>query len=66
VLRLQESKREEAQLAAAQLQIDGSRLLGVVLNGWKPHAGARGYYAGSYDYTPAPVETPKRALAASA
>ena len=66
VLRLQESKREEAQLAAAQLQIDGSRLLGVVLNAWKPHAGARGYYAGSYDYTPATVETPKRVLAASA
>jgi receptor protein-tyrosine kinase len=66
VLRVEESTREEAQLAAAQLQADGSRLLGVILNAWKPHAGARGYYTGKYDYAPAPAEKPSRALAASA
>lgn len=66
VLRLQESMRGDAQLAAAQLQADGSRLLGVVLNAWKPHAGMRGYYAGGYDYASTEAEAPKRTLAASA
>jgi capsular exopolysaccharide synthesis family protein len=66
VLRFEESTREEAQLAAAQVQTDGSRLLGVVLNAWKPRAGASGYYAGGYDYAPAAAEKPSRTLAASA
>jgi Mrp family chromosome partitioning ATPase len=58
VLRLNESTREQARLAADQILDDGSRLLGVVLNAWKPRAGAGGYYAGQYDYGPAPAATP--------
>jgi capsular exopolysaccharide synthesis family protein len=58
VLRLNESTREQARLAADQILADGSRLLGVVLNAWKPRAGAGGYYAGQYDYAPAPAATP--------
>lgn len=67
VLRLNESTREQARLAVDQLLADRGRLLGVVLNAWKPHAGASGYYTGEYDYAPAPAATsPEKTLAASA
>ena len=67
VLRLNESTREQARLAVDQILADGSRLLGVVLNAWKPRAGAGGYYTGRYDYAPAQAATPpEKTLAASA
>jgi capsular exopolysaccharide synthesis family protein len=67
VLRLNESTREQARLAADQILDDGSRLLGVVLNAWKPRAGAGGYYAGQYEYAPAPAaSSPGNTFAASA
>jgi capsular exopolysaccharide synthesis family protein len=67
VLRLNESTREEAQLAISQLLDDGSRLLGVVMNGWQSRAGSYGSYSGRYDYSPRPAANPADdRLAASA
>jgi capsular exopolysaccharide synthesis family protein len=58
VLRLNESTREQAQLAAGQLVDDGSRLLGLVLNGWKARRGSHGYYPGRYGYSTQPAANP--------
>jgi tyrosine-protein kinase Etk/Wzc len=67
VMRLEGTTREEAQLATSLLVEDGSRLLGVLLNGWKPHAGLYGHGSGHYDYSPVRRdETRERTLAASA
>ncbi len=67
VVRLDETTREQAGLAVEQVLSDGSRLLGVVLNGWKPRAGANGYYSGRYEYGPAAAEgSQEKSLAASA
>ena len=67
VLRLNESTREQARLAVEPILSDGSRLLGVVLNAWKPRGGAGGYYTGRYDYSPAPAASPpQKTWAASA
>jgi capsular exopolysaccharide synthesis family protein len=66
VLRLNGSTREQARVAVDQIRGDGSRLLGVVLNAWKPRAGAGGYYTGHYDYSPAAAEAPQKTWAASA
>jgi capsular exopolysaccharide synthesis family protein len=67
IVRLNETTRDHLRLAVEQLLADGSRLLGVLLNGWKPRAGASGYYTGRYDYRVTPAVTPtEKKLAASA
>jgi capsular exopolysaccharide synthesis family protein len=67
VLRLNESTREQARLAVEPILADGSRVLGVVLNAWKPRAGAAGYYAGRYEYAGVDeAHSPEKTLAASA
>ena len=58
VLRLNESTHEQARCAVDQILADSSGLLGVVLNAWKPRAGASGYYTGQYDYSPATAASP--------
>ncbi len=62
VVRMRQTRRDQAASVLRQLRALGSTVAGCVLNAVEPNSDAPSYYyAGSYDYSPHPGDLPKKA-----
>ncbi len=60
VVRMRQTRRDQAASVLRQLRALGSTVAGCVLNAVEPNSDAPSYYyAGSYDYSPHPSDLPK-------
>ncbi len=60
VVRMRQTRRDQAASVLRQLRALGSTVAGCVLNAIEPNSDAPSYYyAGSYDYSPHPADLPK-------